>query len=141
MLGPLLADEVDDDLRAGAALIVSDTPRRSDAIVVVAGGTPPREARAAELYRAGVAPLVVVSRQSLPGRVQTLIAMGIRPLDFQGEAVAVLLKFGVPREAVVTLDQSVEITGFPSSIDSATARPKPSERCSETKQSHAASRA
>lgn len=95
---------------AGHALVVSDTPGRSDAIVVVAGGTPTRESRAAELYRAGVAPVVVVSRQSIPGRVQTLIAMGIRPLDYQGEAVAVLQKFGVPRDAIVTLDQPVEIT-------------------------------
>jgi uncharacterized SAM-binding protein YcdF (DUF218 family) len=95
---------------AGHALVVGDTPGRSDAIVVVAGGTPTRESRAADLYRAGVAPLVVVSRQSLPGRVQTLIAMGVRPLDYQGEAVAVLQKYGVPREAIVTLDQPVEIT-------------------------------
>jgi uncharacterized SAM-binding protein YcdF (DUF218 family) len=95
---------------AGHVLVVSETPGRSDAIVVVAGATPTREGRAAELYRAGVAPLVVVSRQSLPGRVQTLIAMGVRPLDYQGEAVAVLVKFGVPREAIVTLDQPVEIT-------------------------------
>jgi uncharacterized SAM-binding protein YcdF (DUF218 family) len=95
---------------AGHALVVSDRPGRSDAIVVVAGGTPTRESRAAELYRAGVAPLVVVSRQSLPGRVQMLIAMGVRPLDYQGEAVAVLQKFGVPRAAIVTLDQPVEIT-------------------------------
>ena len=95
---------------AGRALVVSEAPGRSDAIVVVAGGTPTREGRAAELYRAGVAPLVVVSRQSLPGRVQTLIAMGVRPLDYQGEAVAVLQKYGVPREAIVTLDQPVEIT-------------------------------
>ncbi len=98
---------------AGHALVVSDTPGRSDAIVVVAGGTPTRESRAAELYRAGVAPVVVVSRQSIPGRVQTLIAMGIRPLDYQGEAVAVLQKFGVPRDAIVTLDQPVEITFTP----------------------------
>ena len=95
---------------AGHALVVPESTGRADAIVVVAGGTPTREARAAELYRAGEAPLVVVSRQSLPERVQTLITMGVRPLDFQGEAVAVLLKFGVPREALVTLDQPVEIT-------------------------------
>src|SRR5262249_38107476 len=97
-------------LRAvGHALVVSDPPKPSEAMVVVAGGTPPRESRAVEIYRAGVAPLVVVSRQSLPGRVQMLIAMGVRPLDYQGEAVAVLQKFGVPREAIVTLDQPVEI--------------------------------
>ncbi len=95
---------------AGRALVVPEGTGRSDAIVVVAGGTPSREAKAAELYRGGIAPLVVVSRQSVTGRVQALIEMGIRPLEPQGEAVAVLLKLGVPREALVTLDQPVEIT-------------------------------
>ena len=36
--------------------------------------------------------------------------MGIRAHDFQGESVLALEKFGVPRAAIVTLEQSVEIT-------------------------------
>lgn len=95
---------------AGHALVVDEPPRPADAIVVVAGGTPSREARAAALFQAGGAPLVLVSRQAVPGRVRTLIEMGIRPLEFQGEAVLVLEKLGVPRSAIVTLDQPVEIT-------------------------------
>src|SRR6266446_2446697 len=82
----------------------------ADALVVVAGGTPSREARAAALFHAGGAPRVLVSRQFVPRRVQTLLEMGIRPLDFQGESVLVLEKLGVPRDAIVTLDQPVEIT-------------------------------
>lgn len=95
---------------AGHALVVNEPSPPADAIVVVAGGTPGREARAAALFQAGGAPRVLVSRQFVPGRVQTLIAMGIRPLDFQGESVLVLEKLGVPRDAIVTLDQPVEIT-------------------------------
>lgn len=95
---------------AGDALVVEEPGPPADAIVVVAGGTPGREARAAALFQAGGAPRVLVSRQFVPGRVQTLIAMGIRPLDFQGESVRVLEKLGVPRDAIVTLDQPVEIT-------------------------------
>ena len=95
---------------AGHALVVNEPGPPADAIVVVAGGTPGREARAAALFQAGGAPRVLVSRQFVPGRVQTLIAMGIRPLDFQGESVRVLEKLGVPRDAIVTLDQPVEIT-------------------------------
>jgi uncharacterized SAM-binding protein YcdF (DUF218 family) len=95
---------------AGHALVVNEPGPPADAIVVVAGGTPGREARAAALFQAGGAPRVLVSRQFVPGRVQTLIAMGIRPLDFQGESVLVLEKLGVPRDAIVTLDQPVEIT-------------------------------
>ena len=95
---------------AGHALVVEEPGPPADAIVVVAGGTPSREARAAALFQAGGAPRVLVSRQFVPGRVQTLIEMGIRPLDFQGESVQVLEKLGVPRDAIVTLDRSVEIT-------------------------------
>src|SRR5258705_4050415 len=98
-------------LRAAVhAVVVNEPGPPADAIVVVAGGTPGREARAAALFQAGGAPRVLVSRQFVPGRVQTLIAMGIRPLDFQGESVRVLEKLGVPQDAIVTLDQPVEIT-------------------------------
>jgi uncharacterized SAM-binding protein YcdF (DUF218 family) len=95
---------------AGHALAVEEVDRPADAIVVVAGGTPSREARAAALFQAGGAPRVVVSRQFVPKRVQTLIDMGIRPRDFQGESVLALEKLGVPRSAILTLDQPVEIT-------------------------------
>jgi uncharacterized SAM-binding protein YcdF (DUF218 family) len=95
---------------AGRALIVDDPRERVDAIVVVAGSTPSREAQAAALFREGWAPQVLVSRQFVPDRVQRLIDMGIRPHDFQGESVLALEKFGVPRSAIITLDQPVEIT-------------------------------
>jgi uncharacterized SAM-binding protein YcdF (DUF218 family) len=95
---------------AGRALVVDDPRERADAVVVVAGHTPSREAMAAALFRDGWAPRLVVSRQSVPGRVQQLLDMGIRRLDFQGESVAALEKYGVPRDAIVTLDQPVEIT-------------------------------
>jgi uncharacterized SAM-binding protein YcdF (DUF218 family) len=95
---------------AGHALVVDDPGRPADAIVVVAGGTPGREERAAALFQAGGAPQVLVSRQFVPQRVRTLLELGIRPLDFQGESVAALEKFGVPRSAIVTLDEPVEIT-------------------------------
>jgi uncharacterized SAM-binding protein YcdF (DUF218 family) len=95
---------------AGQALVVNDPRERADAIVVVAGHTPSREETAAALFREGWAPRLLVSRQFVPGRVQRLLEMGIRRLDFQGESVAALEKFGVPRDAIVTLDQPVEIT-------------------------------
>ena len=95
---------------AGDVLRVEDPRERTDAIVVVAGSTPAREETAAALFREGWAPRVLVSRQHTPGRVQRLVDMGIRRLDFQGESVAALEKYGVPREAIVVLDQPVEIT-------------------------------
>jgi uncharacterized SAM-binding protein YcdF (DUF218 family) len=94
----------------GQALVVDDPRERSDAIVVVAGGTPSREEAAAALFRDGGAPRVVVSRQFVPPRVQRLLEMGVRRHDFQGESVLVLERLGVPRTAILTLDQPVEIT-------------------------------
>jgi uncharacterized SAM-binding protein YcdF (DUF218 family) len=98
-------------LRAtGQALAVDDPRERADAIVVVAGSTPSREETAARLYREGWAPRVLVSRQFVPDRTRRLIDMGVRRLDFQGESVAALEKYGVPRDAMIALDQPVEIT-------------------------------
>ncbi|MGH7317421.1 MAG: YdcF family protein [Candidatus Rokuibacteriota bacterium] len=95
---------------AGQVLVVDEPPERTDAIVVVAGGTPTREEAAAALFREGGAPRVVVSRQLVSPRTQRLLEMGIRPLDFQGESVLALEKYGVPRAAIVTLDEPVAIT-------------------------------
>lgn len=95
---------------AGQVLVVDDPPEQADAIVVVAGRTPDREETAAALFREGRAPRVLVSRQLVPGRVRRLLDLGIRRLDFQGESVAALEQFGVPRDAIVILDQPVEIT-------------------------------
>jgi len=95
---------------AGRGLIVEDPRGRADAIVVVAGSTPSREDRAAALFREGWAPRVLVSRQFVPRRVQRLLDMGIRPLDFQGESVRALEMFGVPSSAIITLPEAVEIT-------------------------------
>jgi len=87
-------------LRAAGRVLVVESPReRADAIVVVAGS-----------FREGLAPLVLVSRQFVPNRVRQLIDLGIRPLDFQGESVAALEKYGVPRNAIITLAEPVEIT-------------------------------
>jgi len=87
----------------GRALVVEDPLARADAIVVVAGGTPDREEAAARLYREGLAPEVVLSNQFTPDRVRYLIALGARPLDYQGEARVALEKHGVPSQAIVAL--------------------------------------
>jgi uncharacterized SAM-binding protein YcdF (DUF218 family) len=94
----------------GQVLVVGERPRKADAIVVLSGGTPTREIKAAELFRAGWAPLVVVSRQYVSQPIQELIELGVRPLDFQGESIMVLEKAGVPREKIMALPDPVRIT-------------------------------
>jgi uncharacterized SAM-binding protein YcdF (DUF218 family) len=94
----------------GTVLVVEDTLKPADAIVVLAGGIPIREAAAAVLYRQGLAPRVVVSNQLTPPRVNELIRMGIREHDFQNESRLVLERHGVPPAALVLVREPVEIT-------------------------------
>ena len=94
----------------GQALVVEDVLAPADAVVVVAGGVPTREAAAAGLYKRGLAPLVVLSNNFTPARVRELIALGARRLDYQGESRLVLEKHGVPPDALVALSVPVKTT-------------------------------
>ena len=94
----------------GRALVVEDALAPADAVVIMAGGIPTREATAAGLYRKGWAPLVVLSNDFTPARVRDLIALGVRRLDYQGEARLVLEKYGVPPNAIVALSVPVKTT-------------------------------
>ena len=94
----------------GRALVVEDALAASDAVVIVAGGIPAREATAAALYRRGWAPLVVLSNDFTPDRVRELITLGVRRLDYQGESRLVLEKHGVPPGAIVALPVPVKTT-------------------------------
>jgi uncharacterized SAM-binding protein YcdF (DUF218 family) len=94
----------------GRALVVEDALAPSDAIVIVAGGIPTREAMAAGLYSRGLAPLVVLSNNFTPDRVRDLIALGARHLDYQGESRLVVEKHGVPPNAIVALPVPVKTT-------------------------------
>jgi uncharacterized SAM-binding protein YcdF (DUF218 family) len=94
----------------GAALVVEDPLRHADAIVVVAGGTPSREAMAAALFREGWAPRVVISRPFITPEGRELNTLGVRSLDLQGEARLALEKYGVPPDRIVSLGVSVRTT-------------------------------
>ena len=91
-------------------LSIEDALAEADAIVVVAGGTPFRERAAADLYRQGWAPRVLISRPANPDTVEALVALGVRPLDLQAESRQALLRFGVPAGALVVLTEPVRIT-------------------------------
>jgi uncharacterized SAM-binding protein YcdF (DUF218 family) len=95
---------------AASALVVEGALQQADAIVVLAGGTPSREAMAARLYREGWAPRVVISRPMQTSSIRELIALGVRPLDRQGESRAALQKYGVPSDRIVALTVAARIT-------------------------------
>jgi uncharacterized SAM-binding protein YcdF (DUF218 family) len=91
-------------------LVAEDRLEPSDAIVVVAGGTPWREAKAAQLFRQGWAPRVVISRPDRVSSIRELNTLGVRPLDLQGESRVALEKYGVPPDRIIALRTSARTT-------------------------------
>lgn len=94
----------------GAWLVVSEPLLPADAIVVLAGGTPYREIAAADLFRQGLAPRVVLSLALVPRHHAALVQLGIRLHEPQAEARLVLERHGVPASAILALRVPVKIT-------------------------------
>src|SRR5438552_1039354 len=91
-------------LGAGRVLVVADPlPPRADAIVILAGSVPDRTLEAADLYRAGLAPRVVVTRERLPRGQAALRARGVRLPEGDELTVTALHGLGVPPAAIVIL--------------------------------------
>lgn len=89
---------------AGRFLVVSDPlPVHADAIVIVAGSMPDRTLEAIDLYRAGVAPRIVVTREKLPRGEWLLRARGVRFPESDERTLAALAQLGVPPAAVIHL--------------------------------------
>ena len=90
-------------LRGVAGILVVDQPLQPAAAIVVLGGEAPfRAMEAADLYRQGWAPEVVVSREVDTASVQALMALGIDPPSNWSMSVAALERLGVPGSAIVT---------------------------------------
>src|SRR5881397_3008604 len=91
-------------LAAGRVLVVADPlPPRADAIVILAGSVPDRALEAADLYRSGLAPRVVVTRERLPPGQAALRARGVRLPEGDELTVTALRGLGVPSPAIVVL--------------------------------------
>ena len=91
-------------LGAARVLVVADPlPPRADAIVILAGSVPDRTLEAADLYRAGLAPRVVVTRERLPRGQAAMRARGVRLPEGYELTVTALRELGVPPGAIVVL--------------------------------------
>ncbi len=91
-------------LGAGRLLVVADPlPPRADAIVILAGSVPDRTLEAADLYRAGLALRVVVTRERLPRGQAALRARGVRLPESDELTVTALRELGFPPGAIVVL--------------------------------------
>ena len=98
-------------LGAGRVLVAADPlPPRADAIVILAGSVPDRALEAADLYRAGLAPRVVVTRERQPRGEAALRTRGVRLPEGDELTLTALRGLGVPADAIVVLRRRGEST-------------------------------
>jgi uncharacterized SAM-binding protein YcdF (DUF218 family) len=96
---------------AGRALVVADPiPARADAIVILAGSVPDRTLEAVELYRSGIAPRIVVTRERIRPGDAVLRARGVRLPEGDELTLAALAELRVPSDAVVVLRRRANST-------------------------------
>jgi uncharacterized SAM-binding protein YcdF (DUF218 family) len=99
-----------------------DPLEKSEAIAVLAGGSPEREIEAADLYGAGWGPRIVITREPEHSGVPLLRARGIETRTDLDERLRYLRALKVPPEAVVVLDGIAESTEHESRLLLAWAR-------------------
>jgi uncharacterized SAM-binding protein YcdF (DUF218 family) len=98
-------------LGAGRLLVDEDPlPTHADAIVMLAGSISDRVLEAADLYRAGVAPRVVVTRERVPRGDWALRARGVRLPESAEQTVAALRALGVPTSAITVIPRRTSST-------------------------------
>jgi uncharacterized SAM-binding protein YcdF (DUF218 family) len=106
----------------GAQLVHVDRLEKADAIVVLAGGSPEREIEAADLYTAGWAPRIVITREPEHSGVPLLKARGIETGGDLETRLRYFRELRVPVDAVVVLDGIAESTEHESRLLLAWAR-------------------
>ena len=94
----------------GRQLVHVDDPAPSDAIVVLAGGSPERELEAADLYRAGYAPLILMTREPEDPVIEVLRARGIQTASRLDRRLRDFHAFKVPDDAITVLEPEVTST-------------------------------
>ena len=106
ILAPLLLISAVAFPRLGAWLVVEDPLDKADAVVVLGGTMYERPMEAVELYKEGWAPRIYLFRQVADWGEALLVERNFqytREVDLQ---VEVMGRLGVPRDAIVILDQA-----------------------------------
>ena len=89
----------------GSFLTHEDPLLKGDAIFVLAGTRMLRPLEAADLYREGYAPLIVMTRDTVEPAVQVVARRGVRMEADAERARDVFLAMGIPGEAIVIPDR------------------------------------
>lgn len=91
-------------------LFVEDPLESASAIIVLSGGIPYRPLGAAQLYTAGWAPRVVLTRARLSKRDYALKAFGLGYPEKHEVSRQILVKLGVPNEAISVIGGEIHST-------------------------------
>ena len=94
----------------GAQLVYTDPMSPADAIVVLAGGSPERELAAVDLYAAGFARRIVLTREPEPPALEILQQRGVRLPRNIDERQRYLRELGVATEHITVLDRMIQST-------------------------------
>jgi uncharacterized SAM-binding protein YcdF (DUF218 family) len=88
----------------GDFLVLQDTPRPADAIVVLSGSIPDRILEAVDLYHAGLAPRIVLTREvPFPG-LEALRARGVTLPEHHDQNRSIAEQLGVPAAALSVVE-------------------------------------
>ncbi len=91
-------------------LFVEDPLEPASAIIVLSGSLPYRPLEAAQLYQAGWAPRVILTRASVSMRFVALKTLGLEQPEPHEISRQVLLKFGVPNEEITVVQGRINST-------------------------------
>lgn len=97
-------------IRVGYLLVHTDPLHHADAIVVLGGGALDREVEAADLFKAGWAPRIVLTRVPEHPIAKEIRRRGLPYRSDQELSVEFLQALGVPTQAIVVLDRIVMST-------------------------------
>jgi len=95
---------------AGRFLIAEDPPAHADAIVVLAGSYPDRILEAVELYRAGLAPRILICPEPDNAGFRRLLELGVKMPRLFDLNRMVAEQLGVPPSAIEVLDRAGDST-------------------------------
>jgi len=105
LLAVLAYAEIDPILGALGRYLVIDEPRHpADAILVQSGSVPDRILEAVDLYQAGLAPRIILSRERPAAGLAVLRQRGADMPDRHDINVSIATQLGVPAGALATVD-------------------------------------
>ncbi len=94
----------------GGFLIEEDPARPADAIVVLSGSVPDRMLEAVDLYRAHLAPRIILTREPVLPGLAVLRERGGNVPEHHEENLAIAQQLGIPATALVLLPTPVSST-------------------------------